>query len=253
MSRSVEINAEQLHALVRAHKRNQSGSVKHADENPFLRRSRLDALALEHERRQQFYKLREKAMERKAQPSMILPPGQPMHVNDIHAIDITAGSIHSGYRHPAREPSMIVNYDPIIEPRKRRQITNGKFVIACVSTMLSTLVVLSMPLWAVAIAAVVLAIVGYLAVMTAQVCRDMIPASEVEQRKIDWIVNRELPPLPERYTCLDCGRFPEDCVCDEKTGKPKPVEWTEPCPGAVQTMGQQHDRCLMCNFPVQDH
>lgn len=222
-----------------------------------VNRRQFDALALEYERK----KALAKYVERHAQRPMILPS------EHLHASRITAQTIRtSGYRSPGyysqrltaqlsgMEPSMIVTQPrpyPDTSSDSGRHAKRGAIPAAVlgVGAALVLYAVVLLPLWAIVLATVVLAIAVYVGVLTADVCRTMIPASEVEQRKIDWIVNRELPPLPDRYTCLDCGRFPEDCVCDDEPRKPK----TEPCPGAVQMMGDPSNDCHMCGFPVHDH
>jgi hypothetical protein len=198
------------------------------------RRARFDVLALEHERKQ-----------RLARANMVVVP------EHLHAGDIKASTIHADIL-PSSGLYGTVQCTRAPSTDSSRHVRRGaNYAIAVGASMILTAFIALLPLWAIGVATVVLGIAIYLGVLTADVCRTMIPASEVEQRKIDWIVNRELPPLPDRYTCLDCGNFPEDCVCDSRTGKPK--VWTEPCSGAVQMMGDPSNDCHMCGFPVHDH
>jgi hypothetical protein len=207
------------------------------------RRARFDVLALEHERKQK--------MQRLAQHRTVVVP-EHLHATDITASRINTGML-SGYRRPGYSQHLAARMSGTLPSTdSSRHVRRGaNYAIAVGASMILTAFIALLPLWAIGVAAVVLGVAVYLGVLTADVCRTMIPASEVEQRKIDWIVNRELPALPDRYTCLDCGNFPEDCVCDSRTGKPK--VWTEPCADAVQMIGQQHDRCALCDFLIHDH
>jgi hypothetical protein len=235
--RAVVIDRARLDDLIRAHQRGKQGIVRPArtaDPRKLEAQARLETMMSKHRRS-----------------------------NHLHAMEITASRFHagtavSGYRHPDwnRQPTMIIESGMRVERANaramdRHTLRGANFAIGVGTMMILCAFFATLPLWATGVGALVLGVLVYLGTLTADVCRTTIPASEVEQRKIDWIVNHELPPLPDRYTCLDCGRFPEDCVCDEPEGPAK--EWTEPCPAAVQAMGHAHHRCLLCNFPVQDH
>lgn len=165
--------------------------------------------------------------------------------------------------HPSSEPRMIVEYTP--PPRRKRRHSHDLLYGVSVSMIAAGIGMsglgaglIMLPLWCFAALAVLAAVVGYLALMTRQVLKETIPASQRNQRMIDWITDKELPPLPERYTCLDCGRFPEECECGAPHREPERLvrpgfKFDSPCPGAVQQLGQTHDRCVLCNFPIDDH
>jgi len=85
-------------------------------------------------------------------------------------------------------------------------------------------------LWLGFLIALALIVIGYFANLTQEVLRETIPASEVEQRKLDWILGPELPALPSspdyseplltkraemkdsRLRCMGCGEpMGDDC------------------------------------------
>lgn len=236
-SRPVVINRARLDDLIRAHELAQQGSVPHGWD---ARRRAADYnRKLDAQRRLELMLMKQQKM-------MVLPE-RNAYLNGSHDRDTR---LHVGRKHaPRPRPQPSKPYKPKRTARHTiRGVTAGALV--ALPTILTALAVL-LPLWAVGVCMVALGIAIYLGALTAEVVRTTVPASEVEQKKIDWIVNAELADLPDRYTCLDCGRFPEDCVCDEPEGPAK--QWDAPCPGAVQMMGQKHDRCLLCDFPVHDH
>jgi len=93
---------------------------------------------------------------------------------------------------------------------------------------------LAAPLWAVPVITTLLVIGVYLAHLTHEVLSETIPASEVQQRTLDWIMGPELPPLPPPSTCDDCGRLREDCSCAKN------------CDNSIVTLGDPEQRCVMC-------
>jgi len=95
---------------------------------------------------------------------------------------------------------------------------------------------LAAPLWAVPVITTLLVIGVYLAHLTHEVLSETIPASEVQQRTLDWIMGPELPPLPPPSTCDDCGRLREDCSC----------ALTKNCDNSIVTLGDPEQRCVMC-------
>lgn len=76
---------------------------------------------------------------------------------------------------------------------------NGWAVLAVAAPGLCAIgtLFLGLPLWLTVAITIVWALASWLAHLVDQVLRETIPASEVEQRKIDWILGPELPALPE--------------------------------------------------------
>lgn len=107
----------------------------------------------------------------------------------------------------------------------------GALSVCTTAVALTATLFLGLPLWICAVAIVVCWLIEYLANLTDQVLSETVPSSEVEQRKLDWILGPELPALPPPYV------------------EPEPTDYSYTranCPGEVLVMGDPLQRCQMC-------
>lgn len=116
------------------------------------------------------------------------------------------------------------------DPGKREPGINAwpVAVVLAQGAALCATIFLGLPLWISLTLVVVFALLGWLAHLTDQVLSETIPASEVEQRKIAWILGPELAALPDPYI--------------------EPVRRAsgQPCEEAVTQWGDPEQRCVMC-------
>ncbi len=95
-----------------------------------------------------------------------------------------------------------------------------KAMVATLTAGMTVGVFLALPWWAVVAVGVVMMVAGYLAYVLDEIERTMIPTDQVEQRKLDWLMNTELPGLPEPSWCEDCGAHQLECTCSQQPPQP---------------------------------
>lgn len=110
----------------------------------------------------------------------------------------------------------------------------------------SVALILAGLVWIVAVFGVLLVISGYLAKLAGEVVNETIPASEAEQRSIDWLL-RDLPAMPAPVSCDECGRLFEDCACT-------PEQQEFPCDEPVRLIGRPSNQpCAVCGWSCNQH